>query len=308
MQLTNSSGTVTKTYNYDAFGVEKNPDSNDANPFRYCGEYFDVETGTYYLRARYYNPTVGRFLSEDPIRDGLNWYTYCYNNPVLFIDPSGYTAYVFYDNNVFGNNTGGKYAKSIKTALEGIYNTDVKLISAMTVNDFISEWNNMDDSTAIEAVVLLYHGSANTLQLKKDSNERLYDGGSDGRFQELNGKSIDSLIILGCNTAGNPTRSDSPYNIATSFSNINGVRVALGSDGSVRHTYNSFTKKYTVKSITSEYWKSYKDPGATTNRGFIVFANGQEVQTLSSKRYSISDLITTVGNTSETGSGGGRRI
>jgi len=93
VQLTNSSGTVTKTYNYDAFGVEKNPDNNDANPFRYCGEYFDVETGTYYLRARYYNPTVGRFLAEYPIRDGLNYYTYCNGDPIQYIDPEGMEAY-----------------------------------------------------------------------------------------------------------------------------------------------------------------------------------------------------------------------
>ena len=87
--LTNSSGSVTKTYEYDAFGVEKNPDPNDINPFRYCGEYFDKETETYYLRARYYSPGIGRFISEDPIRDGLNWYVYCENNPIILFDPFG---------------------------------------------------------------------------------------------------------------------------------------------------------------------------------------------------------------------------
>lgn len=40
----------------------KNPDPNDSNVFRYCGEYFDKETGTYYLRARYYDPAIGRFI------------------------------------------------------------------------------------------------------------------------------------------------------------------------------------------------------------------------------------------------------
>ena len=42
------------------------------NPFRYSGEYFDEETGFYYLRARYYDPSVGRFLTEDPAGDGTN--------------------------------------------------------------------------------------------------------------------------------------------------------------------------------------------------------------------------------------------
>ncbi len=87
--LLNDSGVLTKRYDYDAFGNELNVDSTDTNPFRYCAEYFDTETGTIYLRARYYSPVTGRFTQIDPIRDGLNWYAYCYNNPILYIDPSG---------------------------------------------------------------------------------------------------------------------------------------------------------------------------------------------------------------------------
>ena len=83
------SGDVVRTYDYDAFGVERSPQEGDSNPFRYCGEHFDRETGTVYLRARYYDPVIGRFLSEDPAGDGLNWYTYCGNNPVVFVDFTG---------------------------------------------------------------------------------------------------------------------------------------------------------------------------------------------------------------------------
>ncbi len=66
----------------------------DANPLRYCSEYYDAESGDYYLRARYYAPGLGRFLSEDPLRDGDNWYVYCNNNPVRYVDPSGKIAVV----------------------------------------------------------------------------------------------------------------------------------------------------------------------------------------------------------------------
>ena len=87
---------MTKTYKYDAFGVEKDIDNSDTNAFRYCGEYYDAETGTIYLRARYYNPSTGRFISrdsfvgenEDPL--SLNRYTYCHNNPIVGYDPSGH--------------------------------------------------------------------------------------------------------------------------------------------------------------------------------------------------------------------------
>jgi RHS repeat-associated protein len=96
VQLTDASGAVTRSYEYDAFGVEENPSAADSNPFRYCGEYLDLSSGTYYLRARYYNPAIGRFLSEDtntgkatdPL--SLNFYTYCKNNPIKYVDPTGH--------------------------------------------------------------------------------------------------------------------------------------------------------------------------------------------------------------------------
>ena len=65
IELADSTGASTRAYDYDAFGVEKDPDPLDENPFRYCGEYFDRETETYYLRARYYDPTIGRFTQQD---------------------------------------------------------------------------------------------------------------------------------------------------------------------------------------------------------------------------------------------------
>ncbi len=98
VQLTNNTGAVTKEYEYDAFGNEKNIDVSDNNPYRYCGEYFDKETGTIYLRARYYDPVMGRFINEDTYEGSidnplsLNLYTYCYNNPIRYIDPTGHVV------------------------------------------------------------------------------------------------------------------------------------------------------------------------------------------------------------------------
>ena len=53
------------------------------------GHYSDDETGLVYMRARYYDPNIGRFVSQDPAGDGLNWFTYCANNPVNGIDSDG---------------------------------------------------------------------------------------------------------------------------------------------------------------------------------------------------------------------------
>ena len=97
VQLTDDLGQVLWYYDYDAFGNELNPNENDTNPFRYCGEYSDDESETIYLRARTYDPGIGRFTQQDdwgyasttdPL--SLNLYTYCANNPVGFVDPSGH--------------------------------------------------------------------------------------------------------------------------------------------------------------------------------------------------------------------------
>ena len=96
VNLTSETGDKTKTYRYDAFGVEKNSDENDENPFRFSGEYFDKETGTIYLRARYYDPEIGRFISRDTVTGtandplSLNLYTYCRNNLIPLNDPDGH--------------------------------------------------------------------------------------------------------------------------------------------------------------------------------------------------------------------------
>ena len=88
VQRVSEHGDVLASYDYDAFGNERdNP--LDPNPFRYCAEYVDAESGMVYLRNRYYDPEAGRFVSEDPIRSGANWYAYCSGNPVAFVDPLG---------------------------------------------------------------------------------------------------------------------------------------------------------------------------------------------------------------------------
>jgi len=93
IQLVDKNGKTVSMYEYDAFGREKNTagqDKNyDNNPFRYCEEYNDLETNTIYLRNRYYSPSFGLFTFEDSAGAGNNWYVYCNNNPIYYIDSNG---------------------------------------------------------------------------------------------------------------------------------------------------------------------------------------------------------------------------
>ena len=105
--LMNASGAVVARYLYDAWGTSVVVNNDGAeiadanhignlNPFRYRGYYYDVETKLYYLKTRYYDPEVGRFMTIDGIEyldpetiNGLNLYAYSGNNPVMAVDPNG---------------------------------------------------------------------------------------------------------------------------------------------------------------------------------------------------------------------------
>ncbi|MEY8746875.1 RHS repeat-associated core domain-containing protein [Bacillales bacterium AN1005] len=89
--LTGQQGQILNAYTYDAFGNMLSAREQRGNPFRYAGEMQDALTGHYYLRARFYNPQIARFTQEDTYRgDGLNLYAYVANNPIRYVDPSGY--------------------------------------------------------------------------------------------------------------------------------------------------------------------------------------------------------------------------
>ncbi len=82
-------------YDYDAFGNKINSTGSTPNNYLYRGEQYDSDLGLYYLRARYYNPTTGRFMSRDP-EDGRKWdpktlhkYLYASADPVNRKDPTG---------------------------------------------------------------------------------------------------------------------------------------------------------------------------------------------------------------------------
>ena len=141
------SNQLAKSYDYDAFGVEKSPSDEDSNPFRYCGEYYDVETETYYLRARYYDPRIGRFTQQDTHwntsdkiygdnpqkinerEDKLGLKTYSYAPQIIAVVQSGNMYVYAVGNPVMYADEDGEIAKLVKAAIHGAING---IIAAMT--------------------------------------------------------------------------------------------------------------------------------------------------------------------------------
>jgi RHS repeat-associated protein len=98
--MTDETQAMVNTYAYTPFGSIANEQESLPQSFKYVGQYgvMNESNGFYYMRARYYDPEVGRFISEDPIGFGggdVNLYVYVGNNPIMFVDPSGLELRVY---------------------------------------------------------------------------------------------------------------------------------------------------------------------------------------------------------------------
>ena len=102
--ILDAAGNVVVSYVYDAWGAPIGKSGSRAEklgtvqPFRYRGYVFDEETGLYYLRSRYYNATLSRFINAD-VLCGNNQYTYCKNSSIALIDNLGYGPTMCFDEN-----------------------------------------------------------------------------------------------------------------------------------------------------------------------------------------------------------------
>ena len=289
VNLTDADGAVTKSYTYDAFGVEQNIDDADTNAFRYCGEYYDAETGTIYLRARYYSPTTGRFISrdtfvgrkEDPL--SLNKYTYCANNPVIFTDPQGLDYYYYY---------GEDQAKAAAINIEELeaFGQTVHPYLITSESGFTNNWNEMN-TTEEDSIIINMHGSPNSV-----SNINLDD---------INSKNADYVYLLSC-SAGDQYTSN---NFAERFYNANSFSCMVACDGThfrgiqQRKTTGIFAlirkqlgipDEYVNLSVRRKLPDEFIGP-PTPSKGFVTYSKNSsgsvEVKSIGNSFKGVSALI-----------------
>jgi RHS repeat-associated protein len=202
--LTDAGGGVTDTYDYTAFGQLAGSSGSTANNYRFAGEQLDPASDLYYLRARYMDPRVGRFISTDPFAGVLNNpatlhdYLYAVNNPVNFTDPTGQFV---------GGIAGISVSISIATTLSsiaitayGIYN-DIQDVYDK-INTMVTELPTLKlnkELSAAELRVRIIEISAGTGGLNINLDTHL-GGGAVGKASEiakdLSGKGGDALAFI----------------------------------------------------------------------------------------------------------------
>ena len=149
MSIVDAQGEVVAEYEYDPYGniLTATGPLADVNPLRYRGYVYDNETQFYYLQSRYYDPEIARFINADAYVStgqgvlGNNMFAYCHNNPIVFVDASGYVIELATDANEEQKEEFERavaYLKTSKTGrelIELLENSDIVFTIAFIDND-----------------------------------------------------------------------------------------------------------------------------------------------------------------------------
>jgi RHS repeat-associated protein len=177
-QLVNTAGAVTDTWGYSAFGELASHTGGTVNPFLFNAQQFDQASGDYYLRARYYDQSNGRFISQDPYSGSdedpvsLHRYLYASDDPVDRVDPGGQ------------DDTEGETlaASSISSTLTGIVNSAILRVGALAAANIRVFYAIQTVNTLASLYMASQDPDQGVLYLTSDGFaadfELLYSGGS----------------------------------------------------------------------------------------------------------------------------------
>ncbi len=298
---TDEQGCVVSMHDYDEFGVDMMGTLTDEKPFGYCSFYYDTQMESYITPTRIYNPSVGRFDCRDKIDyihvhnpSSINLYTYCLNNPIMYVDYNGTDCYIYYLPEWEHEATGD----AIEAMMEyGLTADQVHMVPVTCNADLEAAWNAMGtengQSVDIDCVVIKTHANPELFAYGNNSSDTF----TISDVQGLDDKDVGTLILCGCN-AGN---TDYAMNgIAAAFSDkVNGAPV-VASDGTVVAT-GDLIRPYISRK--DDIFKSYLDPTSIyftifnymftrDNNGWVIYQNGQLVPDSSlGKELRIDEMI-----------------
>ena len=297
--ILNDNGSKSKNYEYDAFGnIENETNASTYNPWQYCGEYTDPESGLIYLRNRYYDSETGRFINEDPARSGGNWYSYCSGNPVMFWDKFGLRKII-----ICGPEQEENEKEAIKSYEE--IGEECVLITVKSAEEFEKTWNNLasteksDDDpykdvfiTENDDVIVNIHGSASSMSVT--GKDRV-------NIENLDSINANSLTLLVCNAGNLDHVGKRDQNVAMQLLKNNNVNYVIAPDGTNRRIEGDYVKtiddvgfKNNLQNNTNGRSKGLGTPVAP--EGYIMYYNNSSnnVQHLSlgTGPYRIRTLVT----------------
>ena len=257
------SGVFRSVHNYTAYGTQGYCENDDMDTFGYCGQQYDWETGNYYMRARYYNPDTGRFISEDPVKDGNNWYSYCAGNPVMFWDIMGLKPIIFVYVTDDENEDFQRKIEENTVSRYGSRGEEVEVITFGTNSEFIEKWDKTI-MTSNDDIIIHTHGGATGIFAK---NSDVVDDGIN--ISNLTKKEVNSITLLSCNTGF----LDEENNAAKQFYDRMDVNFVVAPDGTLYNNMNVDEKDYNKVDVYSgnSYEKSFKENKYREPEGFILY-------------------------------------
>lgn len=288
-------------YKYDSFGkvIGGSSSADDLTGIGYTGLYRNPLTGTWRTASREYSPMMGRFLSRDldrylkPSRpETLNLYQYCYNNPVIWVDPEGTDCYIFYKE----ESKAHSYTQRKQLAKKYGYDiSKVHMIPLTNAADFEKKWNAMGNENgeivSVDTVIIESHGDPYGISGNKNFSMNT------GDIRNLQNKDMDNLILEGCNVGHLDHVNE---NVASEFARKTNGAPVLAADGTVYYGMGWFgiqfpwTKSW-YDPRGDQYYENWRPDGSTReSQGWVVYRDDNGTITtdiVGKKKMTASNMV-----------------